>query len=71
MLLFTGPDWISHDKKILIAAVAIIFSLAYFFRLMKETPSVPIKSLPMFWISSGYLIYFSGTMMLFKMSDFI
>lgn len=43
------------------AVICICMSLIYFYVLIKELPAERITRLPMFWINTAVLIYFSGT----------
>lgn len=38
----------------------ILISILYFYTLIKELPTESITKLPMFWINTGVLLYFSG-----------
>jgi hypothetical protein len=46
------------------SVVFIIMSITYFYILIQELPTESITKLPMFWINTGTLIYYSGTFIL-------
>lgn len=49
----------------------IFFSVITFFKIIKELPKDNLLSLPLFWINSGILFYFSCTFMLSLTMDYI
>jgi hypothetical protein len=49
----------------------LIFSVFYFYRLMKELPTVYLHRLPAFWFNSANLIFASGTIFLFASYDYL
>ena len=51
--------------------VFIIFTLAYFFRLMTKMPTLHVNQLPMFWINTGLLIYYAGALVIFLFSGYL
>jgi len=51
--------------------VMITFGLLYFDQVLKEMAIPNLERYPVFWINSGILIYFSGSLFLFLFSDFI
>ncbi|TSE06412.1 hypothetical protein [Aquimarina algiphila] len=49
--------------------IVIFFALSYFYALLKEVKYRTLESNPMFWINSGFLIYFSSNLILFYMNN--
>lgn len=49
----------------------ILFSVVTFFKLLTDLPNDNLLSLPLFWINSGILFYFSCTFMLSLSMDYI
>jgi hypothetical protein len=47
------------------------YVLFYFYWLMRELPTTDIQRLPMFWINSGWLIYFSGNFFLYSSTSYL
>lgn len=48
----------------------IIFAVSYFYKLLKELKIRYLEKNPMFWINTGILIYFSGSLFLFIFSNY-
>ena len=71
-ILFTAESKDTHNlAKIPVSIVFISLSLAYFFRLLNKMPTTHIHHLPMFWINTGILIFYAGTIMIFIFSDYL
>jgi hypothetical protein len=51
--------------------VMILFSIGYFFYLLKKLPEENLLKFPMFWISAAIIFFFSGTFALSLMLDYI
>ena len=49
----------------------LLLTLTYFFRLLKDLRVGRLEKEPLFWISAGFLIYFSGAMLIFVVSEYI
>lgn len=49
----------------------ILVSLIYFYVLIRELPTESITKLPMFWINTAVLIYFSGTFFVNLSTDYL
>lgn len=49
----------------------VVIALAYFNSLIRDLPTEAITKLPMFWINTGVLIFFAGTMFQFLLSDYM
>jgi len=49
--------------------LVIFFALCYFYSLLKEMKYSALESNPMFWINSGFLIYFSSNLILFFINN--
>ena len=47
----------------------IVFSILYFFRLLKFPMNISLSKVPMFWLNTGVLVYYSGTLILFLVVD--
>jgi hypothetical protein len=51
--------------------LVIFYSLAYFYYLIRELPEEDLLKTPMFWINSAVIFFFSGTLILSFMRDYI
>lgn len=49
----------------------IIFAISYYYKLLKELKIRYLERNPMFWINTGILIYFSGSLFLFIFSNYL
>ncbi|PKV48576.1 hypothetical protein ATE84_0576 [Aquimarina sp. MAR_2010_214] len=59
----------NSNTTTLLGALVIFFSLGYFYALLKEVKYSALETNPMFWINSGFLIYFSSNLILFFMNN--
>ncbi|WP_109298810.1 hypothetical protein [Aquimarina sp. AU474] len=51
--------------------IIIFFCLSYFYSLLKEVKYNALEINPMFWINSGFLIYFSSNLILFFINNYM
>ncbi|HAS43337.1 MAG TPA: hypothetical protein DCS93_22850 [Microscillaceae bacterium] len=49
----------------------IVFAISYYYKLLKELKIRYLERNPMFWINTGILIYYSGSLFLFIFSNYI
>src|SRR5688572_20561107 len=49
----------------------LMYSIVYFYRLMQDMPTIHLHRLPAFWFNSSFLIYSSGTIVLFASHDYL
>ena len=56
-----------------VESVAVLAFVFLFFRheLTRSLPTTPLERKPMFWVSAGLLLYFSGSMLIFLSSNAI
>jgi len=47
------------------------YCVFYFYRLMVELPATHLQRIPMFWFTSGFLIYHAGTIFLFAFTAYL
>jgi len=57
--------------NILHSGMLIIYSLLYFYVLMRDLPSLYIHHIPMFWFNAGILIFHAGTFFLFSFLSYL
>jgi hypothetical protein len=53
------------------SVVFIVFSVRYFYVLMRDLPTAQIQRLPMFWVNTAVLTYFAGSLFLFAMRSYL
>ncbi len=77
-ILFSSLNFLflQHEKlnSFTFLSSSIIFiwlSVVYFFSLMKDLPTYHLEQIPMFWINTAVLIFFSGNFFLFLTTDYL
>ncbi|WP_299221675.1 hypothetical protein [uncultured Aquimarina sp.] len=68
-LFFQDLYTFNSNVTTLIGLLVIFFSLSYFYALLKEVKYSALETNPMFWINSGFLIYFSSNLILFFINN--
>ena len=68
---FIQGDSINSFSLVVKSIVAIFFSLYYFYWLLQELPTTELQRLPMFWVNSAILIFYSGNLFLFVFTDYL
>lgn len=68
-LFFQGIFTFNSNMTTLMGLIIIFYSLCYFYSLLKEIKYSGLESKPMFWINSGFLIYFSSNIILFFLNN--
>lgn len=58
-------------STVLQALIQIVFCILYFYKLLRELPEQHIHRLPMFWINSALLIFYSGTFILYTFTAYL
>ncbi len=72
--LFIMPDGFFKFNSIvntISCLLIIIWVFAYFYQLLQTLQVIKLYTIPLFWISVGCLLYFSGTLFIFLYSDTI
>lgn len=65
-LYLQGIYKFDSNSKGLLGLFSIILSLLYFRKIMHEEILVRLEEHPMFWVNSGIMIYFAGSIFLFS-----
>lgn len=53
------------------AVIIIFFCLSYFYQRLKQLDLENLESDPLFWVSTGSLVYFSGSLIMFIISNYV
>jgi hypothetical protein len=69
--LVAFPKGLNSYSTSITSLVFIILSVAYFYFLMVDLPTVHIQRLPMFWVNIAVLIYFAGNLFLFSLRHYL
>ncbi len=68
-LFFQDLYTFNSNATSVLGILVIFFALSYFYALLKEMKYNALETNPMFWISSGFLIYFSSNLILFYINN--
>jgi hypothetical protein len=69
---FIQSIWVFNSNAIsLSSAVYIVFSVLYFYQLLRNPASEGLEKSPMFWLNTGVLIYYSSTLILFLLVNYL
>jgi hypothetical protein len=56
---------------VLKSIIIIPYTLLYFYWLLRELPTTDLHRLPMFWVNTALIIFFSGNLFLFIFTDYL
>ncbi len=69
VLFFQNIYTFNSNTTTLLGIIVIFLALSYFYMLLKEVKYSMLETNPMFWINSGFLIYFSSNLILFFINN--
>lgn len=69
--LIQGPHGVNSYTNTIASGSLIIMALAYFYLLTRELPAQSITQLPMFWVNTAVLIFYSGSFFLVLTTDYL
>ena len=58
----------NSNQRYVEGIMVLIFCIGYYTKLLREAENIYLEKHPYFWLTSGYLIYFAGTLFLFLFS---
>lgn len=70
-LFFIQKTQINSYTNSLESLIIIIYCILFFYKLIRELPSTHLHRLPMFWISSAFLIYNGGALFVFIFTSYL
>jgi len=70
-LVFIQKESINSYSLIVGSIITILYSLFYFYWLLRELPTLHLHKFPMFWINSGWIIFSSGNLFLFAFTSYL
>lgn len=70
-LAIQGVDSINSYTSVSHAIVMIVYSLIYYYSLLKSLPTADVRTLPMFWINNGMFLYFTGNFFVWIFTDYM
>lgn len=68
-IFFQNLYTFNSNVTTLLGIIVIFLALSYFYTLLKEVKYSALETNPMFWINSGFLIYFSSNLLLFFINN--
>lgn len=68
-LFFQDLHTFNSNVTTVLGVLVIFIALSYFYALLKEVKYSSLERNPMFWINSGFLIYFSSNLILFYVNN--
>lgn len=71
VMFFQNMGQTTSLSKLAISLMILSYAIVYFFKLMRDLPTVHVHRLPAFWINSGFLFYAAGTVFLFGTVDYL
>jgi hypothetical protein len=71
LFFIQDPFGITSYTAAFVSISMIVISIVFFYRLIKELPTETITKLPMFWINTAVLIYYSGIFFQYLAADYL
>lgn len=77
LALFLSESFLSSKGQLnaysitLTSLVFIVFSVRFFYVLIRDLPTAQIQRLPMFWVNTAVLTYFAGGLFVFAMRNYL
>lgn len=71
LFFIQSPQVFNTNSNVIASLILIGLSISYFYRLLNELSIFHIHRLPMLWLSFATLIYYSGTLFLFLVSNYL
>ena len=70
-IVFRGWNHFNTIPRSIECLITIIFCIMCYYQILTKLKSASIFNDPVFWVNTGFLIYFSGALFLFMMSNYI
>jgi hypothetical protein len=70
-LFFLQQKTINSYTMVFSSVIVILLSIYYFYWLLQKLPTTKLHSLPMFWINSAWIIFYSGNLFLFIFASYL
>ena len=70
-LFFLQQEKINSYSLVISSLVFIEFAVSFFYKLMKDLPTLEVYRLPMFWVNVAILVFFAGNLFLFTVSHYL
>jgi len=70
-VLFIQKSFINSYTLIVQSIIIITLCIYYFYWLLQELPAAQLHRLPMFWVNSAYIIFYSSNLFLFVFTSYL
>jgi hypothetical protein len=70
-LIFIQKGELNTNTLIALSLIVIVYALYYFYWLLQALPTEKLHKLPMFWVNTGYIIYYAGNLFLFIFASYL
>jgi hypothetical protein len=70
-MFFIQGKKINSYSLIFMSIIVLLYSVYYFYWLIQKLPTSQLQRLPLFWVTSAWLIFYSGTLFLFTFIDYV
>jgi len=71
LFFIQSPQIFNTNSNVISSLILIGLSISFFYRLLNELSIFHVHRLPMLWLSFATLIYYSGTLFLFLISNYL
>lgn len=68
---WNGINNFNNYARPLSSILLICFALTFFYKTLKELQIKNLESVPLFWLSIGVLIYYSGSLLIFLFTNYV
>jgi hypothetical protein len=69
--IFIQTHQLNTYTLIILSLIVTFYALYYFYELLRLPPESELQRLPMFWINTGYFIYYAGNFILFVFTSYL
>lgn len=70
-VLFIQKSFINSYTLVAQSIIVITLCIYYFYWLLQELPAAQLHKLPMFWVNSAYIIFYSANLFLFVFTSYL
>lgn len=71
MIWLSGINQFNNYSTAIEGLLLIFFSIVFFYKTLKELKIRDLEKEPLFWISTGVLLYFSGSLFIFLFTNYV
>lgn len=71
VIFFQNVGGATSLSKVAIMLMLLLFSIVFFYKLMRDLPTVYLHRLPAFWINSAFLCYAASSLFVFATHEYL